>query len=62
MLRAILIRFLIVFIVVYCAYALHIYLTKRRNDGLREEKMRELESVEYDENEWEKIKKELEDK
>lgn len=61
MARAIILRLLIVAIGIYTVYALHYYVSQKRNARERDQKARALEQTDYDENEWEKIKKELEE-
>ena len=60
MLRAIFIRLLILAIVIYLLYALKVYIESRRKDKTRKKTVNDLEAADYDKDEWEKIKKELE--
>jgi len=62
MLEEISFKIIIVLLVVLAVYGLHVFATKRQNKRHIKDMVQNLESAEYDKDEWEKIKRELEKK
>jgi len=62
MLEEISFKIIIVLLVVLVVYGLHVSALKRQKKKSVDNMVQNLESAEYDKDEWEKIKKELEKK
>jgi len=62
MIRMLLLRVLSIFLIGYLLYTLHKFLTSKQKRKEIKKTLRDLESTDYDKEEWEKIKEELKKK